>query len=543
MDISSQHRPQKPVTVIGLLGTSLDARDGPKRWDSWRPTISIFQHPDLLVSHLHLIADDRFLPLSRRIASDIPQVSPETQVTVHEVHFQDPWDFETVYAKLHDFAENHPFDTDANDYLLHMTTGTHVAQICLFLLAESRKIPARLLQTAPPTKLNGFKSPEYRIIDLDLSKYDLLATRFEKAQKEGLSFLKAGIDTKNPAFNLLIQEIEHVATASHQPILLMGPTGAGKSRLAKRIFELKKQRRQLPGRFVEVNCATLRGDAAMSTLFGHKKGAFTGASSDRPGLLREADKGLLFLDEIAELGLDEQAMLLHAIEEQLFFPLGSDTQVKSDFQLICGTNKDLRQCISAGTFREDLLARIDLWTFKLPSLANRREDIQPNLLFELDLHASRTGMNVTFNKEAHDRFMDFALSPKSLWLGNFRDLSSAVIRMATLAPAGRIGLPQVEAEIKRLTDAWSRSAPASPTPQTQHLSDLTTIPVDEQAHDLFDILQLKAVLTACQSITSISEAGRTLYNTSREKRASTNDADRLRKFLARFNITWQDIKR
>ena len=99
-------------------------------------------------------------------------------------------------------------------------------------------------------------------------------------------------------------------------MLLVGPTGAGKSFLARRIYELKRSRHQLDGRFVEVNCATLRGDGAMSALFGHVKGAFTGAQNAREGLLRAADGGMLFLDEIGELGADEQAMLLKAIEEK-----------------------------------------------------------------------------------------------------------------------------------------------------------------------------------------------------------------------------------
>lgn len=100
---------------------------------------------------------------------------------------------------------------------------------------------------------------------------------------------------------------------SKSPILLTGPTGAVKSRLAKRIHELKIARRQITGPFVEVHCATLRGDHAMSNMFGHLRGSFTGATTDRPGLLRSANGGLLFLDEIGELGLDEQAMLLRAL--------------------------------------------------------------------------------------------------------------------------------------------------------------------------------------------------------------------------------------
>lgn len=114
----------------------------------------------------------------------------------------------------------------------------------------------------------------------------------------------------------MIEQIEKVAIKSRAPILLNGPTGAGKSFLARRIFELKQARHQFSGAFVEVNCATLRGDTAMSTLFGHVKGAFTGARESREGLLRSANGGMLFLDEIGELGADEQAMLLKAIEEK-----------------------------------------------------------------------------------------------------------------------------------------------------------------------------------------------------------------------------------
>ena len=143
--------------------------------------------------------------------------------------------------------------------------------------------------------------------------------------------------------------MKKVCLRSKAPILLNGPTGAGKSHLAGRIYELRKQKNQLKGNFVEVNCATLRGDAAMSTLLA-TKGSFTGASSDRPGLLKEADGGLLFLDEIGELGLDEQAMLLRALEDKSFLALGSDSLSTSDFQLICGTNRNLIEAVEKGIF-------------------------------------------------------------------------------------------------------------------------------------------------------------------------------------------------
>ena len=105
--------------------------------------------------------------------------------------------------------------------------------------------------------------------------------------------------------------------------------------------------------------------------------------SDRAGLLATANKGVLFLDEIGELGLDEQAMILRAIEEKRFLPVGSDKESESDFQLLAGTNRDLSQEVANGNFRADLLARLNLWTFHLPGLKDRREDIEPNIDYEL----------------------------------------------------------------------------------------------------------------------------------------------------------------
>ncbi len=370
---------QKPLVVFGLYGPVLDRGEGPKRWENWRPTVSLFQHEDFLVDRLELLVEPKFEKAVQQVVADVQSVSPETDVSTRHVSFSDPWNFEEVFGTLHDLALSYPFSPEEEDYLVHITTGSHVQQICLFLLTESRHFPAKLVQTAPPKRRPSRSPGGYSVIDLNLSRYDRMADRFEAETKAHLSFLKSGIETRNQSFNQKIERIEKVANKSKAPILLMGPTGAGKSQLAKRIYELKKSRYQLQGRFVEVNCATLRGDAAMSALFGHQKGAFTGATHKRDGHLMSAHEGLLFLDEIGELGLDEQASLLRAVEEKRFFPMGSDREVSSDFQLVAGTNKDLQTEVNEGRFREDLLARINLWTFYLPPLRERPEDIEPNL--------------------------------------------------------------------------------------------------------------------------------------------------------------------
>ena len=527
----------RPLTVIGFVGSTLDAskRDA-SRWSKWRPSVGVTMHEDLRVDRLVLLHGERHRDLAAFVADDIGSVSPETTVVPARIDFDDAWDFEEVYGKLLDFARGFPFDPEAEDYLIHITTGTHVAQICLFLLTEARYLPGKLLQTQPRRGMPDAVG-SWNAIDLDLSRYDSIATRFAAESAESTSFLKGGIETRNPAFNTMIDEIEHVAGRSRAPLLLMGPTGAGKSQLARRIYDLKRLRHQVQGPFVEVNCATLKGDSAMSALFGHRKGAFTGAAADRAGLLRTADRGMLFLDEIGELGLDEQAMILRAIEEGKFLPVGSDKEVASEFQLVAGTNRDLLAAIAAGRFRDDLFARLNLWTFRLPGLAERREDIAPNLDYELERFAAREGTRAAFNKEARDRYLAFAIGCDAAWSGNFRDLAASVTRMATLSPGGRIDRVCVEAEIERLNRLWSGQ-----TCVVDGLDDVVS-PERLAAIDPFDRVQLAEVVRVCRASRSLSEAGRSLFATSRQLRTSTNDADRLRKYLARFELSWSDLAR
>lgn len=526
----------RPHIAIGLLGTTLDAGRSQDRWSSWRPTVSICMQSDFVIKRLELLHGLRDKALAHRVANDISAVSPETTVKLHEIEFGDPWDFERVYETLFKFARAYPFDTDNEEYLIHITTGTHVAQICLFLLTESRYLPGKLLQSAPE---RDRKAPgSIKIIDLDLSQYDRIASRFRQEARDAVSYLKGGIDTKNAAFNQLIDRIEQVAIATRDPLLLMGPTGAGKSRLARRIYELKKMRHTITGDFVDVNCATLRGDGAMSTLFGHVKGAFTGALKDRPGVLRAADKGMLFLDEIGELGNDEQAMLLRALEEKTFLPLGSDREAHSDFQLIAGTNRDLLSAVREGRFREDLLCRINLWTFTLPGLRLRPEDIEPNLQFELEQFAQNTGHRVTLSKEARGAFLDAAHAPSAKWTGNFRDLNAAVVRMATLAQGGRISVEIVEEEIERLKETWT--ALQEQKESNGLLTQILSVKALDNI-DVFDRVQLAHVIQVCRDSRSMSEAGRQLFDASRTRKTSSNDADRLRKYLSRFGIDWNQI--
>lgn len=534
------------TTVISVLGTQKDAHGGmgPSRWDTWRPTIGLVQQDELPIDELHLIFNREYANLAERVKSDIASVSPETNVVFDIIQLKDPWDFEEVYEKFYDYAKSPCFHDEKTRYYIHMTTGSHVEQICLFLLAESRHLAAKLIQTTPKEgHIRNSKDPKgtHTVIDLDLSRYDKLAKRFEIERQDDVSFLKRGIDTKNTAFNRLIDTIERVSVRSSEPILLTGPTGAGKSQLAKQIYLLKRQSGKIKGKFVAVNCATLGGDLAKSALFGHKKGSYSGAGADHSGYLKEADGGIVFLDEIGELPLEAQAMLLKAIEEKTYRPLGATSDEHSEFLLICGTNRDLADAVREHTFRPDLLSRINLWSFRLPGLADRREDIEPNLDYELNKFSERTGKHITFSKEARELFLSHAHSPSTIWAGNFRELNAMVVRMATLADGGRITTDLVAEEINR-SHAYclgmKNEICRMENDQDVDLSALLGAGYAER-YDDFDLIQLVHVINVCHASKSMADAARKLFAVSFKAKKSTNNTDRLSKYLAKFGLKFK----
>lgn len=529
------------TTVISVLGTQKDAHGGrsQSRWNTWRPTIGLVQQESLPIDELHIIVEKEFTDLANRIKEDISLVSPETRVFFDFIELNDPWDFEEVYEKFYTYSKLPCFHEEKTNYYIHISTGSHVEQICLFLLAESHHLQAKLIQTSPKEgHVRHSTDPKgtSTIIDLDLSRYDKLAARFEVERKNDLEFLKQGIETKNPAFNHLIETIERVAVRSSDPILLTGPTGAGKSKLAKQIYLLKKQTNKIDGSFVAVNCATLGGELAKSALFGHKKGSFSGAGADHIGFLKEADGGIIFLDEIGELPLDTQAMLLKAIEEKTYRPLGATRDERSDFQIICGTNQELN---NPKKFRPDLLARINLWEFKLPGLAERREDIEPNLNYELNNFTKQTGKYISFNAEARKRFLEFALDRANKWQGNFRDLNAMIVRMATLSDSGRITIELVEEEIARNKASNKVNAQQIPN-EDSFIQTLLTKEVYNSI-DEFDLVQLLHVIKVCRESTSAAAAAKKLFANSLKEKTSKNNSDRLVKYLAKFGLKFKQV--
>ena len=238
--------------VISILGISKDAKGGhtEKRWSQWRPTVSVVMHKEFPVDRLELIYHPQHLSKALLVSEDIRAVSPDTEVSLIEAVWDNPWDFAEIYNWFYEFARHYPVNTDDESYYLNITTGTHVSQICMFLMSEAHLLPAQILQVSPVTQSAKKAEGSLHSIDLDLARYDVMAKRYFEESSTGQDFLKSGIQTRNSHFNGMIAEIERVALRSKDPILLEGPTGAGKTQLARKIYELKTIRKTTKGSFV-----------------------------------------------------------------------------------------------------------------------------------------------------------------------------------------------------------------------------------------------------------------------------------------------------
>jgi DNA-binding NtrC family response regulator len=230
---------------------------------------------------------------------------------------------------------------------------------------------------------------------------------------------------------LIVFEWIRTAAKADIAVLILGPTGSGKDVVAHMIHELSG-RREEP--FQALNCAALPEALFESEIFGHEKGAFTGATARKPGRLELADGGTLFLDEISELSLPVQAKLLRALEQKRFERVGGQKTIAADFRLISATNQPIEQMVRDGRFREDLYYRVNAFSIRLPSLRERAADIPLLAARFLAQHAEASGLEPgarRFSPSAMKRLEQYA------WPGNIRELESVVLR-AVLSSRGAV---------------------------------------------------------------------------------------------------------
>jgi NtrC-family two-component system response regulator AlgB len=241
-------------------------------------------------------------------------------------------------------------------------------------------------------------------------------------QTEGESFF----ETQSPSYRAFLQTVLRAA-ASDSVVLLQGESGTGKTVLA-RWMRLHSKRTDRP--FVTVHCPMLSSDLMSSTLFGHRKGAFTGAVSDAIGKVEAAEGGTLFLDEVADLTPDAQARLLRFLHDRSYERLGEAKERKADVRLIAATNRSLEDEVKAGRFREDLFFRLNVIALTLPPLRERREDVLPLALHYLRFFERRQGRHhLSFSPRCEEAILTYS------WPGNLRELRNAVERAVILTPS------------------------------------------------------------------------------------------------------------
>lgn len=239
-------------------------------------------------------------------------------------------------------------------------------------------------------------------------------------------FDPCGIIGQSPSIQRSLQDIARAAS-SETGVLILGETGVGKE-LGARAVHLNSNRKDKP--FVVVDCSSLTETLVESILYGHLKGAFTGAHTDRKGLVAQADGGTLFLDEVGELPPELQKSFLRVLQEHQFRPVGSDKELHSDFRLVAATNRDLNTMAEQGKFRSDLLYRLKTFEVNLPPLRERGDDIELLAYFFINRTCDRYGID---NKEVSDELLKVVANYH--WSGNIRELmnvmDSSVIQAGT----------------------------------------------------------------------------------------------------------------
>ncbi|MBT3136070.1 sigma 54-interacting transcriptional regulator [Alteromonas sp. ALT199] len=247
-------------------------------------------------------------------------------------------------------------------------------------------------------------------------------------------------------------------------VLISGASGTGKELLANAIHKASN-RSDKP--FVAINCGALPENLLESELFGHAKGAFTGAVAAHPGLFREADGGTLFLDEIGDMPMTLQVKLLRALQERQIRPVGSSKHVDIDVRIISATHKDLHKEMEEGTFREDLYYRLNVVNLKLPSLKSRSEDIPLLARSLLQQSAQRHGVNVSqFSDDAMQQLVT------SSWPGNVRQLVNVVEQCVALTQTPVIPLHLVEQALSATKQSWPTLTEARDAFEQQYLHKL-----------------------------------------------------------------------
>jgi len=343
-------------------------------------------------------------------------------------------------AIVNSLDENDPFEVLMLDYRL--PDGNSV-DFLKQVRSEGNRTPAFIMTSFHDvrTAVSAMQNGAFDYITKPVHPDELLMVLGEALQKSNAAAsIKTAVPAKgskkheNPTSDFIegkskiskqLYEYVRLVAPTDMSVIILGESGTGKEHVAKSIHRLSKRSN---GPFVAIDCGSLSKDLAASELFGHKKGAFTGALMDKMGQFEAADGGTLFLDEIGNLGYDVQIKLLRALQERIIVPIGSTQQVKVDVRLIAATNEDLMANASNGDFRDDLYHRLNEFKIEVPPLRKRGEDLPIFIQHFVDKANAELGRNVqSLSKEVMEVFQKYD------WPGNLRELNNVIKRLILLS--------------------------------------------------------------------------------------------------------------
>ncbi len=380
--------------------------------------------------------------------------------TVHPIKIENPSDHSEIYQLVVPILESLNLDPK-DDLCFHLSPGTAAMTSIWFLLGKS-KFPATLFQTYfdPKSKVNRVWTTE---IPFDIT-VDVLPQLMREPDRL-MQHLQSHSPQEIQGFESIVGDSDAIryavgraqrAAIHDVSVLILGESGTGKEMFAEAIHKASGRRNK---KILSINCAAISKELIESELFGHAKGAFTGAEKERIGLLKQADGGTLFLDEVGECDLGLQAKLLRALQpahdkgpcHRVFRPVQGNEDQEADVRIIAATNRDLVKMVQQGTFREDLLYRLAVITVKLPPLRDRGKDVMS--LAESML----VGINEQFQKALGKAYVSKTLSSdakkfirKHEWPGNVRELRNVLIQSAVMSIDKTITERDFEAALSQL---------------------------------------------------------------------------------------------
>ncbi len=306
-----------------------------------------------------------------------------------------------------------------------------------------------------------------------VEKLDLEQEVNELREKVGLSFRFRNIIGKSYKMQRIFATLERVIDTD-STILIIGGSGTGKEIIAKAIH-YNSNRKQYP--FKSIDCSTIPQDLIGSELFGHEKGAFTGAIAKKIGKFEVASKGTLFLDEISNLSIDMQAKLLRVLQEKEFERLGGNQVIKVDTRIVAASNRDLREMVKDGKFREDLYYRLNVVPVYLPPLKERKEDIPLFIDYFLDKFSTEFGREISLDLKSRLFLSDYS------WPGNVRQLENVIKRLVLLSTERVIGVDSVKSVLEFEEAGGASSISESKMPSVDLYGDDDIMSLDEMERE------------------------------------------------------------